>query len=131
MFSNGMTVAELLNGTEWHILIDSGAIKSFMSKYFYINNKCLHSLPKFISDTKNIQVGNVQFVSVLFIFPVVVNINGHLFEIHTAVAEIHNNVDLVLGLKNMYEVEAELSTGDSCCKFLNRSLLFFPRISLF
>ena len=27
MFSNGMTVAELLNGTECHILIDSGATK--------------------------------------------------------------------------------------------------------
>ena len=48
--------------------------------------KCLHSLPKFISDTKNIQVGNGQFVSVLFIIPVVVDIHGHLFEIYTAVA---------------------------------------------
>ena len=27
MFSNGITVAELLNGTECHILIDSGATK--------------------------------------------------------------------------------------------------------
>ena len=47
-------------------------------------------------------------------------------DIYTAVAEIHNNVDLVFGLKNMYEVEAELSTRDSCYKFLNRSLPFFP-----
>ena len=68
MFSNGMTVAELLNGTECHILVDSGATKSFMSKHFYLNNKCLHSLPKFISDTKNIQVGNGQFVSVFIYY---------------------------------------------------------------
>ena len=62
MFSNGMTVAELLNGTECHILIYYGATKSFMSKQFYLNNKCLHSVPKFISDTKNIQVGIGQFI---------------------------------------------------------------------
>ena len=37
IFSNEMTVAELLNGTECHILIDSGATKSFMSKHFYLN----------------------------------------------------------------------------------------------
>ena len=101
-----------------------------MSKHFYLNNKCLHSLPKFINDRKNIQVGNGQFVSVLFIIPVVVNIHGHLFEIYTAVEEIHNNLDLGFGLKNMYEVEAELSTRDSCCKFLNRSLPFFPKDKL-
>ena len=77
------------------------------------------------------QVGNGQFISVLFIIPVVVNIHGYLFEIYTAVAEIHNNVDLVFGLKNMYEVKAELSTRNSCCKFLKRSLPFFPRMSLF
>ena len=127
MLPNGMTMGELLNGAECHMLLDSGASKSFMSKQFYLNNKCLHSLPKFISDVKNLQVGNGQLVNILFIVPVIINIHGHLFEIYTAVAEIHNSVDIVFGLKNMYEIEAELSTRDSNCKFLNRSLPFFPK----
>lgn len=128
MYSNGMTVGELPNGTECHILLDSAATKSFMSKQYYLNNKCLHSLPKFISETKCVQVGNSQFVNILFVIPVTINLHGNLSEIYTALTEIHNNVDLVFGLKNMFEVEAELSTRDfSCCRFLNRSLPFFPK----
>ena len=46
-----------------------------------------------------IQVGNGQFVSVLFIIPNVIDIHGHRFKIFTLVSEIHENVDLVFGIK--------------------------------
>ena len=130
IFSNGMMTGKLLDNTDCQILLDTGATKSFMSKQFYLKNKSLHSLPQFISDVKNLQVGNGQFVQILFIIPVIVNIHGHLFEIYTAVAEIHNSVDLVFGLKNMYEIEADFSTRDSCCRFLNRSIPFFTKESI-
>ena len=45
----------------------------------------------------------VQFVSVLFIIPVIVDIHRHRFEIYTLVSEIHENIDLVLGIKNVFE----------------------------
>ena len=45
------------------------------------------------------QVGNGQFVSVLFIIPVIIDVHGHRFEIYTLVLEIHENVDLVFGNK--------------------------------
>ena len=48
---------------------------------------------------QRIQVGNGQCVSVLFIILVVVGIHGHRFEIYTLVSEIHENVDLVLGIR--------------------------------
>ena len=48
---------------------------------------------------QRIQVGNGQFVSVLFIIPVIVDVYGHRFEIYTVVSESHENVDLVLGIK--------------------------------
>ena len=41
--------------------------------------KSLHSLPKFTSKTQRIQVVNGQFVSVLFIIPVIVDMHGHRF----------------------------------------------------
>ena len=47
------------------------------------------------------QVGNGQCVSVLFIIPVIVEIHGQRFEIYTLVCEIHENVDLVFGIKNV------------------------------
>ena len=89
----GYTLGKLLDGTECQILLDTGASKSFMSKLYYMCCKSLHSLPKFASKTQRIQVGNGQFVSVLFIIPVIIDIHGHRFEIYTLVSEIHENVD--------------------------------------
>ena len=76
-----------------------------MSKSYYLHCKALHSLPKFTSKTQRIQVGNGQYISVLFIIPVIIEIAGHMFEIYTLVSNIHDNVDLVLGIKNVFELE--------------------------
>ena len=62
-------------------------------------------MPKLTSATRRIQVGNVQYVGVLFVIPVVMTIQKHRFEIFTLVSEIHENVDLVLGIKNLFELE--------------------------
>ena len=94
----GYTVGKLLDGMECQILLDMGVSKSFMSKTHYLRCKSLHSLPKFASKTQRIQVGNGQYVSVLFIIPIVIDIHGHRFEIFTLVSEIHENIDLVLGI---------------------------------
>ena len=88
---------------ECHLLLDPGASKSFMSKLFYMHCKSLHTLPKFAVSTQRIQVGNGQFFSVLFIIPVIIEVHGHRFKIYTLVSEIHENVDLVLGIKNVFE----------------------------
>ena len=73
-----------------------------MSKSFYMQCKSLHKLTKFTSTTQRVQVGNGQCAGVLFIIPVIVDIHGHRFEIYSLVSEIHKNVDLVLGIKNVF-----------------------------
>ena len=83
-------------------------------------------MPKFASKTQRIQVGNGQYVSVLFIIPIIIDVHGHRFEIYTLVSEIHENVDLVLGIKNVFELEGVINSRDCCFKFLNRSLPIFP-----
>ena len=97
-----------------------------MSKLHYLCCKSLHSLPKFASKTKRIQVRNGQFVSVLFIIPIIIDIHGHRFEIYTLVSEIHKNMDLVLGIKNIFELEGVINSQDCYFNFLNRSLPIFP-----
>ena len=87
-----------------------GVNKSFMSKLHYLRCKSLHSLPKFASKNQRIQVGNGQYISVLFIIPIVIDIYGHKFEIFTLVSEIHENVDLVLGIKNIFEAEGIINS---------------------
>ena len=81
-----------------------------MSESHYMHCKSLHSLPTFASKTQRIQVGNGQFVSVLLIIPVIVDIHGHRFEIYTLVSEIHENIDLVLGIKNVFELEGVINS---------------------
>ena len=51
----------------------------------------------------------------------------HRFEIYTLVSEIHENVDLVLGINNVFEIEGVINSRDCCFKFLNRSLPIFPK----
>ena len=123
---HGYTLGRLLDGTECQLLLDMGASKSFMSKSFYMQCKLLHSSPKFASRTQRIQVGNGQCVNVLFIIPVIVDKHGHRFEIYTLVSVIHENVDLVLGIKNVFELEGIINSRDCCFKFLNRSVPIYP-----
>ena len=89
----------MLDGTECDILVDTGASKSYMLKSYFLRCKSLHSVPKFTSTTTRIQVGNGKYVGVLFVIPIIMTIQKHRFEIFTLVSEIHENVDLVLGIK--------------------------------
>ena len=43
------------------------------------------------------------------------------------VSEIHENVDLVLGIKNLFELDGVLDSRDSCLSFLYRSTPFFAK----
>ena len=123
----GFTSGKLLDGTGCQILLDTGMTKSYMSKPFYLKCKCLHTLPKFTFHTHRIQVGNGQYVGVLSVIPVIIDIHGHRFEIYTLVSEKHENVDLVWGIKNVFELEGVIDSCDSCFSFLNRFTPFFPK----
>ena len=98
--------------------------KSYMSISYYLQCKALHALPKFSSNTQRIQVGNGQYISVLFVIPVIIDIHGHRFEIFTLVSEIHDNVDLVMGMKNIFELEGVIDPRDSCFSYHSRSIPF-------
>ena len=75
---------------------------------------------------QRIQVGNGQCVGILFIIPVIVEIHGHRFEIYTLVSDIHENVDLVLGIKNVFELEGVINSRDCRFEFLNSSVPIYP-----
>ena len=64
-------------------------------------NHFIHYLNSHQKHTK-IQVGNGQYVSILFVIPIIMDIHSHRFKIYTLVSEIHENVDIVLGIKNVF-----------------------------
>ena len=123
----GFVMGKLMNGEECQILLDTGASKSYMSKSYYLRCKSLHDLPKFASKTQRIQVGNDQYVGVLFVIPVIVEINKHRLEVFTLVLEIFDNVDMVLGIKNLFELEGVIDSRESSFRFLSRSIPIFPQ----
>ena len=123
----GFVLGRILNGEECQILLDTGASKSYMSKSYYFRCKTSHDLPKFASKTQRIQVGNGQYVGVLFVIPVIIEISGHRLEVFTLVSEIFDNVDMVLGIKNLFELEGMIDSQESCFRFLSRSVPIFPR----
>ena len=77
----GYTLGKLLDGTECQLLLDTGASKLFMSKSYYMQCKSLHTLPKFASKTQGSQVGSGQYVSVLFVITVIIDVHRHRFKI--------------------------------------------------
>ena len=123
----GYTMHKLSDKTDCSILIDTGTSQLYMSKSFYMQSKTLHALPNFALTTQRIKVGNGQYVAVLFIVPVIIEVHEHIFEVFTLVSEIHDNVDLVLGMKNAYELEGIIDMQDSSFRFLNRSIPFFSK----
>ena len=120
------TDGELLGGGKLDILLDTGASKSYMSKAFYMQHPHLHKFPKFQSAIRHLQVGNGALVPVLFVIPLVFKIQGHIFEVYTLVSEIQDKMDLILGVKNIFELKGIVNTRICSVKFLNRSLPIFP-----
>ena len=120
------TVGIFLDGTEYKILLDSVATKSFISKQYYLKNKSLHEFPKFSSKVKVTQGGDGESVNILFIILIIITIQWHIVENYMMVSEIHDNGDLVLRFKNFVELEGEISMKELTFKFLNRAASIFP-----
>ena len=53
-------------------------------------------------------------------------IQGHLFEIYTIVAALHESIDVVIGMENMVELEGILNTRTSSFDFLSHSIPIYP-----
>ena len=42
------------------------------------------------------------------------------------ISEIFDNIDMVLGIKNLFELEGVIDTTESSFRFLSRSIPIFP-----
>ena len=122
---NCHTWGQFVGGGMLDILLDTGASKSYMSTGFYMRHPHLHKYPKFNSMVKNLQVGNGELVATLFVIPFIFKVGKHMFEVYTLVPEIQQNMDIILGVKKMFEIEGEISCRTSQFRFLNRSLPIF------
>ena len=126
----GVTEAFLMDNTPMKLFFDSRASRSSLSKKFYDANKSLHKLPKFVTICRGIKIGNGSIIPSLFVIPIQLMTNGHIFEIYTIVAEIDDGMDLVFGFKNMTETEGMLNTRTGEYDFIGRSIPVYPQNDL-
>ena len=125
IYSNSHTWGQLVGGSPLDILLDTGASKCYMSKTFFDRNPSLHKLPRYKTNIQGLRVGSGELVPAYFLVPVVFKVVRHKFEILALVSDIKGSTDLVFGVKNMFEVEGELSCRNSEFRFLNRAVPIF------
>ena len=87
----------------------------------------LHHFPKFQS-IRHLQVGNGALVPALFVIPLLFKIQGHTFEVFTLVSEIQDKMDLILGVKSIFELEGIINSRICSFNFLNKSQPIFPLV---
>ena len=114
-----------MGGSSLDILLDTGASKCYISKTFFDMNESLHKLPRYKTNIQGLRVGSGELVPVYFLVPVVFKVVRHKFEILALVSDIKGSTDLVFGVKNLFEVEGELSCRNSEFRFLNRAVPIF------
>ena len=122
------TNACLPDGTEVTLQIDTGVTKCIMSKGFYDAYPVLHDLPKYKSYTTALEVGDGRHIPVLFVIPLVLTFEKHHFKIFMLVHNSEKNKLLLLGMKNVVEIEGVICTRTLQMKFLNRSAPMFPTV---
>ena len=120
------TTGILPDGSQVTFQIDTGATKCIMSKGFYDAYPILHSLPKYKPYTTTLEIGDGSYVPVNFIIPLIISFKDHTFEIYTLVNGSTNNKLLLLGMKNVIEIEGVICARTFQLKFLNRSAPLFP-----
>ncbi len=115
-----------MDGSQVDILIDIDCTSALMPKAYYDKHTILHSLPKYDTLVKNIVVGSGQLLPVYFAIPVPLRMGEHTFQCFTLVADVSNQCDFVIGLKEMFELEVLLDTQEQVLKYINRSALVLP-----
>ena len=65
-------------------------------------------------------------MSILFLILIKLDILSHRFKVYTLASEIHENIDLVLGIKNVFKLEGVINSWECCFSFLNRSTPLLP-----
>ena len=73
-----------------------------------------------------LETGDGSHVPVNFIIPLMISFQDHTFEIYTLVNGSTNNKLLLLGMKNVVEIEGVICAQTFQMKFLNRSAALCP-----
>ena len=123
------TTATLPNGNSMKTLLDSGATKTMISKRIFDQNPDIFQhCPKYHTNTK-IFLADSSSIDVDTCVKFTCDLSGHLFEFIAYIVKMSASYDLVMGAKDLIELETSLKLNHGVCQFKQRSLNLYPVLS--
>ena len=121
---DGEATAHLLDNTPIPVktLIDSGASRPILNKYFYDAHPFLHTYPRYKIATRGMVIGNDTVLPCNEAIAIMVKFSGHVFHMICYLLECSKDYGLYIGQKAMYELEGGADFRNLSFHFLMRSL---------
>ena len=106
----GFASGKLLDGMECQILLDTVLQSHTCQSHTTCGAKLYIHCQNFLQIHKEFKWVMDNMSVYFFVIPVIVDIHGLRFQIFTLVSKIHDNVDLVMGMKNIFEMEGVIDS---------------------
>ena len=121
---DGEATAHLLDDTPIPVktLIDSGASRPILSRYFYDKHPFLHTYPRYEIPPRGMVIGNDTVLPCDEAIAIMVKFSGHVFHMICYLMEVSKDYGLYIGQKAMYELEGGADFRNLSFHFLMRSL---------
>ena len=121
---DGEATAHLLDDTPIPVktLIDSGASRPILSRYFYDKHPFLHTYPRYKIPPRGMVIGNNTVLPCDEAIAIMVKFSGHVFHMICYLMEVSKDYGLCIGQKAMYELEGGADFRNLSFHFLMRSL---------
>ena len=103
-------------------LIDSGASRPILSRYFYDKHPFLHTYPRYKIPPRGRVIGNDTVLPCDEAIAIMVKFSGHVFHMICYLMEVSKDYGLYIGQKAMYELEGGADFRNLSFHFLMRSL---------
>ena len=121
---DGEATAHLLGDTPIPVktLIDSGASRPILSRYFYDKHPFLHAYPRYKIPLRGMVIGNDTVLPCDEAIAIMVKFSGHVFHMICYLMEVSKDYGLYIGQKAMYELEGGTDFRNLSFHFLMKSL---------
>ena len=124
MTRNCITHGYLLNETKIPVVVlnDSGATKPLIRRKFVEQNEFMDKYPRYKIKKQSIITANGNLMYVTECLKFLISLGGHVIELVAYIADMADDLDLIIGSKAYMEMEADLELSKQRVSFVKRSL---------
>ena len=120
--NNCALVGDLPDGTRVNVLVDTGASKNIINEEFLKRSEQMQSYPITRIQEVSLKMANNQKEVVNKMITFMIYLDGHMFEFSAFVMNCGTSFDFILGVKSLFELEANLDLTKLKIDFQMRTL---------